>query len=165
MESLKLTIEPIPSRSALASLANLLPGPQWDRIRRRVYKRAGYRCQICGRDARLHCHEVWHYNVRTGWQWLMGFRALCEDCHGVKHLLSVVNREAFLRLARHFMTVNRADREDFLRHLQLAREKRSVLNRHEWKIGFGDFAFRVPVLRNTEQRRRFVELERPCYRL
>jgi len=163
MSKLRLAIGPMPASSAMASLAKLLPMPEWDRIRRSVYKRAGYRCQICGRDARLNCHEVWYFNKRTGYQWLMGFEALCDDCHGVKHMLSVRNRATFDRLARHFTEVNRVGYQEFQSHLRDARQKQVDLNKREWHVSFDKYAFRVPALRDREQRRRYVELERPRY--
>jgi hypothetical protein len=165
MSRLRLAIEPIPASSAMASLAKLLPRPDWDRIRRSVYKRAEYRCRICGRDARLNCHEVWYYNERTGYQWLMGFQSLCDDCHGVKHMLSVRSRGRFDRLVKHFMQVNKVSFAEFTSHLQRARLRKSQLERSrpEWHISFGRYSFRVPVLKGREQRRRYVELERPRY--
>lgn len=163
MSKLCLTIEPIPSSSAMASVAKLLPRAEWDRIRRSVYKRAGYRCQICGRDARLNCHEVWYHNERTGYQWLMGFEALCDDCHGVKHILSTRNRATFDRLANHFMEVNRVGYQEFQSYLRDTRLRQRELNKREWHISFGNYSFRIPSLKNREQRKRYVELESPRY--
>lgn len=164
MNKLRLAIQPIPSSSAMASLAKLLPRPEWDRIRRSVYKRSGYRCQICGRDARLNCHEVWYHNERTGYQWLMGFEALCDDCHGVKHILSVRNRRIFDRLANHFMEVNKVGYQELQSHLRDARLRQLELTKREWHIAFGKHSFRIPCLKTIEQRKRYVELENPRYR-
>jgi len=163
MSRLRLAIEPMPLSAAMASLAKLLPQAEWDRIRKSVYKRAGYRCQICGRDARLNCHELWYHNERTGYQWLMGFEALCDHCHGVKHLIRARDRQTFDRLANHFMEVNMVGYQEFLRHLQDARLRQQELNRREWHIGFGNYSFQVPVLRNRAERERYAELERPRY--
>jgi hypothetical protein len=147
----------------MASLAKLLPSPEWDSIRRSVYRRAGCRCEICGKDARLNCHEVWYHNERTGYQWLIGFQAVCDDCHGVKHILSIRNRATFDKLARHFMELNRVSYEEFQSHLRDARSRQRELNTREWLISFDKYAFRVPALRDREQRRRYVELENPRY--
>jgi hypothetical protein len=56
---LRLTIEPTPLSSRLATLAKLLPRQEWDRRRRAAYRRAGYRRQVCGSEGPLHCHEAW----------------------------------------------------------------------------------------------------------
>jgi hypothetical protein len=68
MTYLRLSFEPLPAGSRWASLANLLPAEHWDRLRRATYRQAGYRRRACGREARLHCHEVWTFNLRTGYQ-------------------------------------------------------------------------------------------------
>jgi len=165
MSRLKLAIEPIPASSALATLAKLLPRPEWDRIRRSVYRKAGYRCQICGRDARLNCHEVWHCNERTRYQWLMGFQALCAACHGVKHLLNERDPRRVNYFGQHFVTVNRTDVDAFRAHLRQARRRQAELDASpdRWQVNFGQHAFRVPALRNKEQRREYVQLEHPRY--
>jgi hypothetical protein len=163
MTHLRLAIEPIPYASAPASLAKLLPRPEWDRIRRVAYKSASYHCQTCGNAGRLNCHELWHFNESTGYQWLMGFQALCDDCHGVRHMLSVRNRQEFDRLANHFMAVNRASPREFRDHLEQARQRRAELNQREWRIAFGDYAFRVPALKTIQERERYVALEQPRF--
>ena len=89
-----------------ASLANLLPREFWDRLRREAYRRAGYCCRICNRRARLHCHEIWCFNDRTECQTLLGFEALCEDCHHVKHIFPIRSREEYIRSLRHLVEVN-----------------------------------------------------------
>lgn len=49
-------------------------------------------------------------------------------------------------------------------HLQHARRKQVEMNKREWRIGFGNYSFQVPVLKDKEQRKRFVALEHPHYR-
>jgi hypothetical protein len=66
-----------------------LPAEEWNRLRRIVYRRARYRCEICGERGPAHpveCHEWWEYLDLTRVQRLIGLRALCPGCHGVKHL-------------------------------------------------------------------------------
>jgi hypothetical protein len=48
MESIKLTVEPVPVSSAGRSLSRLLPKHRWDKIRQTGYAEADYRCAICG---------------------------------------------------------------------------------------------------------------------
>ena len=102
MSYLRLTIEPIPAGSRLAILAKLLPSGQWSRIRHEVYRKAGFRCQICGHEGQLHCHELWQYNEQSWHQWLQGFQTLCSDCHAVKHLLFTRDDHLRARLMSYF---------------------------------------------------------------
>jgi len=83
---LKLTIEFIPEKTWGKSLAQLLPKKQWDYIRKLVYKRERYSCQVCqATNCEVHCHEQWTYNDRKHLQILTGLICLCVDCHNIKH--------------------------------------------------------------------------------
>jgi hypothetical protein len=158
---LRLSIEPIPEGSWLASLANLLPPWQWDRVRRSVYQRAGYRCQLCGREGMLHCHEVWQYNEETGIQWLRGFAALCRDCHDVKHIL--FNRDAarHKELMRHFIAVSRITREEAEAYVEAARQQQQKYDQRHWAINFGEYNCWMPALADKQQRQRHARFLRP----
>jgi len=164
MTCLRLSIEPIPEGSRLASLANLLPAPQWNRVRRSVYQRAGYRCQICGREGMLHCHEVWQYSEETGCQWLAGFQALCVDCHDVKHILFNHDVARHKELMRHFIAVNRISPEEAEQYLRATSQRQQKLNQRRWTINYGDYNCWMPALASKQQWRSYVKLNRPAYR-
>jgi hypothetical protein len=63
----------------------------WERLRRPIFRRAGYACEACGatedRDAHrwLEAHERWHFDERTGVQSLRRLIALCSSCHLATH--------------------------------------------------------------------------------
>jgi hypothetical protein len=95
----------------------------WDNIRKDVYRVAGHKCDVCGYQGKLFCHEVWMYDDVKHIQKLSGFEALCELCHSVKHIgLAGLRAEAgeldYNRIVRHFRSVNGCSYEDFI----LARE-------------------------------------------
>ena len=64
---MKLTIELVPQSSwgnNLRSEANLSKG-QWDKLRKESYRKANYKCEICGEKGPkwpVECHEIWHYD-------------------------------------------------------------------------------------------------------
>lgn len=64
----------------------------WERLRRPILRRAGYRCEACGdgedraTSRLLEVHERWHYNNDTGVQTLRRLICLCSPCHLVTHL-------------------------------------------------------------------------------
>jgi len=157
MAHLKLTVEPVPPTSAYASLANLLPRELWDRLRREAYRRAGYCCQICRKRARLHCHEVWCFNDRAECQTLLGFEALCEDCHRVKHIFPIRNREEYIRSLRHLVEVNGFSAEELTRYMQAAFQRYVARSKIAWKVTFGSYAFLMPSLRDKAQRIQFIQ--------
>jgi len=164
MPPLRLTIEPIPARSRLASLAKMLPADQWDVVRRAVYRKERYRCQVCGREGLLHCHEVWHYAEETGRQWLAGLQALCSDCHGVKHITIARNPALSARLLGHFAAVNRIPRQEAESHLRAALQRQHQLNQRRWTIDYGSYNASVPCLRDAQHRIAFLRSSgRPAF--
>lgn len=165
MTSLRLSVEPIPAGSRRASLANLMPRGQWDRLRRSVYHKAHYRCQICGREGRLYCHEIWQCNEKTSYQFLRGFEALCENCHNVRHLFFIWDSQHRARLFRHFRTINRLTKEQGMQHLADAYRQQQEFNKRKWIVNYGQYNFSVPSVPNVQHRRNYVKLNRPRYRL
>lgn len=47
MKKLKLKVEMIPKSTHFINLRSLVPD-KWDEIRRKCYKDANYKCEICG---------------------------------------------------------------------------------------------------------------------
>ena len=57
--------------------------PHWREMRKKVLKRAGYRCQECGKQVRLHVHHKTY--ARLGQELDRDLTALCTDCHNETH--------------------------------------------------------------------------------
>ena len=56
----------------------------WERARRLVFNRDGYRCQACGRPGRLECDHVQPLH-KGGAAWdLANLQTLCRGCHIAK---------------------------------------------------------------------------------
>jgi hypothetical protein len=145
-------MEPIPVASGFANLANLLPRPQWDRLRRAVYRRAGHRCQACGRRTVLHCHEVWRFNPRTQYQHLGGFRALCPTCHAATHITQARGRRQ-RALLRHYVATNGLQPNAGPAALKDATRRQQWLDRFSWTVIYGDYNLRTPAARTPSVRR------------
>jgi hypothetical protein len=140
----KLTIELVPSSCWYSNLRNKVAPPVWDAIRKKAYKDAGYRCAICGAPGRLFCHELWQYDDDRHIQSLVGFIALCELCHMVKHIgfagIRAMDGELdYDALIEHFMAVNKCSREDFEVHKALAFEVWERRSTHEWFCDLGKY--------------------------
>ncbi len=119
----KLTIEPIVSCNWGISLAHYLPPQVWDTLRREVYARAKYTCEICGTSCEeLHCHEVWAYDDEKKIQKLIALKCICRKCHHIKHWGSTVAEVhkgvypgTYLKeLEQHFCSVNKCTAQQFL---------------------------------------------------
>lgn len=85
----KLTVELVPSTAWGANLRSVLHPKHWDILRKAAYRKARYRCEICGGKGPKHpveCHEIWNYDDEKKIQSLLGLISLCPPCHRVKHL-------------------------------------------------------------------------------
>jgi hypothetical protein len=85
-------VEPIPSTSWGATLANLLTKTSWERLRLRATHHFSHLCQICGEGSRktIEVHELWTYEMPKrrwdpGMQRLVGLLSLCGKCHRCFH--------------------------------------------------------------------------------
>jgi len=105
----KLEPDTIPKATHGINLRSHLQSYQWDRIRRHCYKKAGYKCEICGGVGQTHpveCHEEWEWDFSGGYQVLKGVTALCPSCHEVKHIGLARVRGRFWDAMRHMASVN-----------------------------------------------------------
>jgi len=136
----KLTIEIIPSKSWYNNVRSNVSEKEWDIIRKKCYKEAGYKCEICGDNGlnqgqqhRVECHEIWNYDNKTKIQKLVGFISLCPLCHKVKHFglaqISGDDEIAFHQL----MKVNNMTEEEAYEYLN-EDNGRTYRERFEWKL-------------------------------
>jgi 5-methylcytosine-specific restriction endonuclease McrA len=88
-QTLKLQIELVPKSCWWSNVRSNLTDKQWDGIRKPIYLKASFRCEICGECGTKHpveCHEIWVYDDINLIQKLQSFQALCPLCHEVKHI-------------------------------------------------------------------------------
>lgn len=104
-----LTIELVPRGIWYKNLRSMLSHSNWDKLRKEVYKKANYRCEICGGRGDkwpVECHEIWNYDDNVHIQTLTGLIALCPLCHSVKHIgLSQIHGK-YESARNHLMKVN-----------------------------------------------------------
>jgi len=133
----QLTIEMIPSSTSFINVRTLVPKERWNEIRRFIYKRAGYRCEICkskGSTYPIECHEVWQYKENTHDQRLIGLIGLCPDCHSVKHIgYSIMTRKK-TKSIKHLAHINQWSIRKATQYVEdcfFIMEKR---NKYKWKV-------------------------------
>jgi len=145
--NMRLTIEPIPESTWGISLANLLPPPIWNILRKEVYEGFNYTCATCSTtNKQLHCHEKWSYDDKARVQKLVGFQCLCEDCHSIKHWGRTVaeahksgDQSILAELTKHFCKVNKCTLDAFsLYKVEIGNLSQSR-SRHKYKVDFGKF--------------------------
>lgn len=82
---MKLSIELIPSPCWYSNVRSNVSASTWQRLQTTTFHRCGDRCEICGRDSTLECHEIWEFDDNHCTQRLSGLIGLCNKCHAVKH--------------------------------------------------------------------------------
>jgi 5-methylcytosine-specific restriction endonuclease McrA len=115
-----LTIELVPKSSWYSNVRSNVTINEWDIIRKKSYKKAGYKCEICGGKGNKHpveCHEIWDYNESTNVQKLIGLISLCPKCHKTKHVgLSQIRGEEDI-VIKQLMKVNKISDQESIEYI------------------------------------------------
>ncbi len=135
----KLTVELVPRTSWFSNVRDHVSQSDWDKLRRAIYQKANYLCEVCGGRGEkwpVECHEIWLYDDKNHEQKLSGLIALCPSCHEVKHIgLAGVRGRADIAEA-HLIKVNgwtRKQAEEYLEKVKAVWRKRSL---YDWEIDF-----------------------------
>lgn len=130
-----------PQSSWGLTLANKLKKEEWDKLRRRVYKRAGYKCEICHETQEaLNCHEVWEINDRKRTQTLIRFVCLCQTCHDCVHFgrsVKAYGKDRVERLVLHIMRVNCISRRQFNSYWKTIQRNHFLRGSTKYKVIIG----------------------------
>ncbi len=94
---------------------------------------------------------------------MLGFKALCKQCHDVKHLIFVHDGHLREKLIEHFMTVNCVTRQQAEECLSAAYRRQRSLNQKQWIISYGKYNWQVPATATVEQRRSYAAFNHPQY--
>ena len=141
---MRLEIELVPSTAWYSNMRKAVSRADWDNIRKQTYADYGHRCGICFGEGRMNCHELWGYDDKDHIQLLVGFIALCDMCHHVKHigLAGILSRKGQLdyqKVVDHYIKVNDCTKEDFEDHRAQAFAQYRERSEHEWKTEFGNY--------------------------
>ncbi|MFD8563393.1 DUF5710 domain-containing protein [Streptosporangium canum] len=87
-----LFVDLVPTSCWFTNVRSCVDERDWERLRRMITRRAGHRCEACGRgedrDTKrwLEAHERWSYDISTRTQMLKRLVCLCTDCHTATHM-------------------------------------------------------------------------------
>lgn len=143
-KKLKLAIELVPETCWYSSLRKEMPRKRWDKFRKEIIERSGNKCEICGSEDKLHCHEIWKYDDKFRLQFLMGFQTVCNMCHFVKHIGLAQNlaQQGLLdydAVVKHFIKVNKVNGTDFETHRKHAFEVWEKRSKVKWQTDLGSY--------------------------
>lgn len=134
---MKLTIELVPSTAWYSNVRSNVSKEEWDVLRKACYKKAGYKCEVCGGKGPKHpveCHEIWSYDDDTCKQTLEGLIALCPNCHKCKHIGYAQISGNYESALKHLAKVNEITIEEAEKYVEesfILWEKRS---KSSWEL-------------------------------
>lgn len=126
-------VDLIPASSWFASLANMLVGSSWARLRDPVIAWQGG-CQECGMRSGTEGHETWSYDEAIGRQTLRGIRALCFQCHETQHLGRANVNGRFDRVFDRLCRMNRLEDRERPGYRDLVFDLWSARSSREWEL-------------------------------
>jgi hypothetical protein len=138
---MKLTVELIPKTCSGSNIRTLIPKKYWDKLRRKSYKEAGLKCEICegvgtdqGYRHNLECHEVWEYDVKLRVQKLIKLVSLCPLCHQAKH----IGRAKYIgkrdEVIKHMKKVNGMTKRALEEYIETQFTQYSEYSRIRWSL-------------------------------
>lgn len=138
---MKLTIELVPKPSWYTNVRSNVSKEQWDIIRKKCYKNANHKCEICGDSGKnqgfkhpVECHEIWKYDDENKKQILIGLISLCPYCHKTKHVgLAQLNGEEEI-VIKQLMKVNKITRDDTVEYIEKSFEIWRERSEFDWKV-------------------------------
>ena len=137
MSNKLLTIELVPRTCWYSNLRSELSKKDWDIIRRNCYKKADYKCEICGGQGPNHpveCHEIWEFDDEARLQTLKGVIALCPACHQVKHFGYAQVKGKGEQAKKHLCKINGWSSLDADLYIEGAFEQWARRSNHEWRL-------------------------------
>jgi hypothetical protein len=135
-----LFVDLVPRSCWFTNVRSCVTQQDWERLRRPIFRRAGYRCEACGatedRETRrwLEAHERWYYNDHTGVQSLRRLIALCSPCHLTTHFgyANVTGRTD--QALAHLRTVTGMTDREAWAHIDAAQNLWIARSRRTWKL-------------------------------
>lgn len=168
---MKLTVELIPRSCSGSNIRTLIPKKYWDKLRKKSYKEAGHKCEICGGLGTeqgyrhdLECHEVWYYDVKKREQQLKGLVSLCPLCHQAKH----IGRAKYIgkreEVIQHMKKVNNMTKRRIEEYLEGEFVKYAENSRIKWSLDLSLLLILCDIDKKlviTAEKQRLVENTQP----
>lgn len=132
-----LTIELVPKSSWYKNVRSNISKEEWEKLKRIISKRAGYKCEICGgRGTKwpVECHEIFAYDDERYIQKLIRLMALCPACHEVKHIGLAGLRGKGNSAKAHLAKVNGWSIEDAELYIEGCFEMWHRRSCHQWNL-------------------------------
>ena len=126
----KLQIDLLPKGQWYKSVKDTVGRAIWDKLRKNVYERSGYKCECCESKENIGAYSRWKYTSENK-QILMRLITMCEKCSLVTYFgrSQCIGRSEEAK--QHLMEIRGFDDEEFKKHKKNAFDswrKRSLKN-------------------------------------
>lgn len=151
---MQLTIDLLPSSCWKMNLRTVYSPSNWNKIRKYVYKRANYRCEVCGGRGKNHpveCHEEWGFDDESKILHLNNLVALCPSCHRVKHFGRSVSVGLYKPTISHLMKVNKMNGMEAKVYIEEAFRVYKERDTYDWKVDLTPVGKLIGEILNTPQ--------------
>lgn len=133
----KIQIEMIPSNQHYKNVRAVLTSEEWTRITKLHSQEAKDCCEICGKNAKLECHEIWSFNESSKVQKLEGMTAICHECHGgihYGHTIKHKGKSDQVNITHNIMKVNNWTSEDLQANYMIALDVAESKSNHHYTL-------------------------------
>lgn len=137
MTNPRLTAELVPSTCWFTNVRSEITEASWEWLKKVVFKRAKYRCEVCGGQGPkwpVECHELWAFDDVKKTQTLWKFVALCPNCHMCKHFGLAGIRGQEDDVIAHFMKVNGWSATKTRNYLEAQFEQYQERSLYQWTL-------------------------------
>lgn len=131
-----LTVELVPSSNWETNVRSELKS-EWDSIRKAVYRKANYKCEICrgiGEKHPVEAHEIWSYDDESHIQKLEGLIALCPTCHKTKHWGFAITHGMEDIVRKQILLINGWKNEDVDKYIKEAFTIFNYRSQYDWTL-------------------------------
>jgi hypothetical protein len=139
-----IRIDLVPKTCWYTNVRSNVSKSEWDIIRRKVYRKANYKCEICGGKGDKHpveAHEIWTYDDINKIQSLKEIISVCPNCHKFYHIgLASINGEyeSTLKHLSKITGLSIFEAEEYIHRMFIIWRERS---KHQWKLDISMLRF------------------------
>lgn len=133
----ELFVDPVPKTQWNDNARYSISEEDWDTIRKFVYIRAGYRCEVCGSKGRIEAHERWHFDDTLRVQKLVRLVALCSDCHEATHLGLTRKRGKEKKAFSHLLKVTGMTEWEAMKHIEESYRVVAERSKYKYSLDLG----------------------------
>jgi hypothetical protein len=130
----ELVVDMIPSSSWFRNVRAAIAPKDWNILRRHVYARAKFQCELCGEAARLDAHERFTYDEEKAIQRLVRIIAVCRPCHSTTHIGFALSNGFGEAAASHLGAIRGWTDRDVEYHVNTAFDCWKKRSQIRWKV-------------------------------